>query len=257
MLPFFFRHYDEFVQRYIIYADLDSTDETLDILRAHPRVEIRPVSVSGDAQSLHQAGAALIKDCWKESRTTADWVIMTDIDEHVYHPDLPGYLANCKKNGITIIPALGFQMLSKSFPSSDTHLSQQLTMGAPWSQMSKLNVFSPADIDEINYTPGRHTANPEGNVVLPDSDELLLLHYKYIGFEYTHGRHEQSSQRLREMDIAHGWGHKWRWTREQLREDWDRFANQLVDISTLHQNLPVRHAAPRWWRSSQNRETQA
>ena len=40
MLGFFFRHYDPWVDRYIVYDD-GSTDGSLDILRAHPKVELR------------------------------------------------------------------------------------------------------------------------------------------------------------------------------------------------------------------------
>ena len=41
MLPFFFRHYDPVVDRCIAYDD-GSTDDTLELLAAHDRVEIRP-----------------------------------------------------------------------------------------------------------------------------------------------------------------------------------------------------------------------
>ena len=40
MLPFFFRRYDPLIDRYIIYDD-GSTDNTLKLLAAHDRVEIR------------------------------------------------------------------------------------------------------------------------------------------------------------------------------------------------------------------------
>jgi glycosyltransferase involved in cell wall biosynthesis len=40
MLPFFFRHYDSFVDRYVIFDD-GSTDQTLSILSNHPRVDVR------------------------------------------------------------------------------------------------------------------------------------------------------------------------------------------------------------------------
>ena len=40
ILGFFFRHYDPWIDRYIVY-DNGSEDETLALLRAHPRVEVR------------------------------------------------------------------------------------------------------------------------------------------------------------------------------------------------------------------------
>ena len=40
LLPFFFRHYDPFVERYVFYDD-NSSDATLDLLGRHPRVEVR------------------------------------------------------------------------------------------------------------------------------------------------------------------------------------------------------------------------
>ena len=40
MLPFFFRHYDRFVDRYVIFDD-GSTDNSPAMLTGHPRVELR------------------------------------------------------------------------------------------------------------------------------------------------------------------------------------------------------------------------
>ena len=60
MLPFFFRHYDSLVNRYVIYDD-GSTDNTLKMLAAHDRVEVRPFvrtaphSYVLSAQSLHDS----------------------------------------------------------------------------------------------------------------------------------------------------------------------------------------------------------
>ena len=42
MLPFFFLHYDKLVHRYIIYDDA-STDNSQEILRLNPKVELRPM----------------------------------------------------------------------------------------------------------------------------------------------------------------------------------------------------------------------
>jgi hypothetical protein len=246
MLGFFFRHYDRFVQRYVIYDD-GSTDRSLEILHANPKVEVRRTRLNSNSDSWVLSRMQLIESFWKESRGVADWVICTDIDEHLYHPDISAYLDACKNEGITIIPALGYQMLSETFPQSDQLLCESVTMGAPWVKMNKLSIFSPDAIDAVNFEVGRHSARPTGNVVAPDQDELLLLHYKYLGLERTQRRHEECAPRLQKMDLDNTWCHRWLLSREQLQEDWKEFERDFVDVSQPDLKPWLSHLEPRWW----------
>src|SRR5258708_30639021 len=79
MLPYFFRHYDGFVDRYVIFDD-GSTDRSLAILRQHPRVELRRF-IPSPPLSFVLSEQALSNACWQGSRDSADWVIIPDIDE--------------------------------------------------------------------------------------------------------------------------------------------------------------------------------
>ena len=247
MLPFFFLHYDKLVQRYIIYDD-GSTDNSLEILRRNPKVETRPMPPYSDPESRIHSALALQETCWRESRGTADWVIVTDIDEHLYHPQMYQYLAQCRTRGVTIIPALGYQMLSAQFPKDKNVLCHSLTKGACYSLYSKLNIFSPSEIEAVNYAPGRHTAAPTGNVVLPNRDELLLLHYHLLGFERVRQRYAQFLTRQRKTDIAMGWGGQYSSSSDQFRTAWNDVANQLVEISQPNLKPWKTHEGPRWWR---------
>ena len=247
MLPFFFLHYDKLVQRYVIYDDA-STDNSQEILRLNPKVELRPMPPYSDPESRIRSALALQETCWRESRGIADWVIITDIDEHLYHPDMYGYLAQCRAQGVTIIPALGYQMLSEHFPEHKTLLCQSLTRGACDLVYSKLGIFSPNEIDAVNYTQGRHSAAPKGRVVLPARDELLLLHYHYLGFERVRKRNAQFVTRQRKNDIAMGWGSEYSLSSKQLREVWNLIASRLVDISQPDLRPWETHGGPRWWR---------
>src|ERR1700730_2445288 len=198
MLPFFFRHYDRFVTRYIIFDD-GSTDESLAIMQSRQNVELRKF-VREDADSFALSEQAVSNHCWKASRGVADWVIITDIDEHLHHTDLLKLLIEYKARGMTFVPALGYQMISSDFPSPSEMLCATRTFGAPWEQMCKASLFDPTAIEEINYGPGRHVAEPTGSVRLPPRDELLLLHYKYLGFVQTLARHWQLRSGLRTQD---------------------------------------------------------
>src|SRR5205085_2478480 len=130
MLPFFFRHYDPFVDHYVLFDD-GSTDSTLSLLASHPKVEVRQF-VWSDAESFAYSEQSLSNHCWKESRGVADWAIVIDIDEHLFHPSMRRYLETCSQNGTTFIPALGFQMISDDVPAPKETLCQSRVFGAPW-----------------------------------------------------------------------------------------------------------------------------
>jgi Glycosyl transferase family 2 len=84
MLGFFFRHYDPWVDRYVVFDD-GSTDGSLAILSNHPKVELRAFARS-DEDSFCLSHKAMQDEVWKESRSTADWVVVTAIDEHLQVP---------------------------------------------------------------------------------------------------------------------------------------------------------------------------
>jgi glycosyltransferase involved in cell wall biosynthesis len=75
MLGFLFRHYDPLVQRFVVYDD-GSTDDSLEILRSNPKVEVRPTPPYSDPDSRILSGTSILECCWKESRGVADWVIV-------------------------------------------------------------------------------------------------------------------------------------------------------------------------------------
>ena len=245
MLPFFFRHYDPIVDRYFLFDD-GSTDAGLEIARRHPKVELAPFPRSAP-DSFVLSEKEFSNECWKASRGVADWVIVTDVDEHLYHPRGRDYLRRCTDTAVTLVPALGFQMISDRVPDPGATLACSCTRGAPWAQMMKASIFDPDAISEINYLEGRHIARPNGRVQLPEVDEVLLLHYKYIGFERTCRRHLELRERLGATDVERGWGHKYSWEEEKLWNDWnDVLKNSVLTMGDM-QNLLREYPIPRWW----------
>jgi len=245
ILPFFFRHYDPFVSRYFIFDD-GSTDGSLDWLHARPNVEVYPF-IRSDPDCFTLSEMSLSNEVWKSSRGRADWVIVTDVDEHLFHPDLTVLVSQYKALGITIVPALGYQMISEEFPHQGELLCETRRQGAVWEIYCKLSVFDPNAITEINYGAGRHGANPSGRVIAPARDELLLLHYKFLGFERTHYRHEQQRCGLGIKDFENGWAYQYSWSQEDFKRAWRGFAQNAIDIRT--ETAIAAYPAPRWWDS--------
>lgn len=246
VLPFFFRHYDQWVDRYVIYDD-SSTDATLEMLHAHPRVEVRPF-IRSVPDSFVLSAQAIHNSCWKESRGAADWVIITDIDEHLYHPDLATYLVACKRNGVTAIPALGYEMISATFPQGEQHLCELVRKGAPSANMSKLSLFDPNSLTETNYAVGRHTAEPKGKVRYPKEDRLLNLHFKKLGLDYIIARYRLLATKRGTRDRANKWGYHYDWTTEKIAEVYTARQDHAFDVIAAGERATQKHLEPRWWR---------
>ncbi|KQS53833.1 hypothetical protein ASG17_12770 [Brevundimonas sp. Leaf363] len=243
MLEHFFRHYD-WVDRFFILDD-SSTDGSREYLESRDDVEVKTL-VKANPDSWVDSARQIYNSCWKASRGLADWVVITNIDEHLYHPDMRAYLARASQNGVTAIPALGYQMICDSKPNLQSLLSRDHRMGCPWRNMGRLAIFNPAEIEETNFKQGRHRADFTGHVVLPAADDVINLHYKYMGEAETHARHRAQGERLGDIDRERGWGHKYGWDAAALSDDFAKFRRGAVDV------LTVEHASeynePRWWR---------
>jgi dTDP-4-dehydrorhamnose 3,5-epimerase-like enzyme len=208
MLPYFFKYYDAVVDRYYIY-DNGSTDRSLEILSDNPKVVLRDFRTEGD--SFGQSAVNHYNECWKQSRGEADWVIICNIDEHVYHPNLRSYLKACKSNGITLVVPEAYEMVSDSFPKADRYLHRSVRYGVREPRYDKPQIFDPNKIEEINFIPGRHLANPSGEVATPKRPKTKLLHYKYVGADYLLPRQSELRLRLRSADIKDGLGVQYTW----------------------------------------------
>jgi len=227
MLPHFFRHYDAIVDRYFIF-DNHSTDNSLALLDAHPKVTVNDFDVDGT--SFVEAAQQFNNNCWKRSRGLADWVIVCNIDEHLYHAALRRYLAACSERKISLVQPVGYEMVSQTFPTGSQPLWTQVRTGMRSSGMNKPQVFAPDSIEEINFHVGRHNADPEGFVRRPFRRSVKLLHYKYLGLAYLRDRLSELRQGLREKDIEQRWGHKYLWDEQQKDEDFLRVLRNAKQV---------------------------
>ncbi|MGV7221990.1 MAG: glycosyltransferase family 2 protein [Nitrospinales bacterium] len=248
MLGFFFRHYDPWVDRYFFYDD-GSTDASLEILENHPKVEIRTWKRKFP-YSFISSQWHWLNTVWHNSKGHADWVVIVDIDEYLFVPKTPmrTTLNAYKENGVALIPALGFEMFSEEFPDGDECLVKSRTFGNYENLMCKVSIFNPDKIDEMNFTGGRHFAEPVGLPKYPSQDEVVLCHYKNIGFERTLKKQNALSSKLGTYDISTGYGVRLSYSREKMRENWDRKMKECFHIDWSEFKSTQYPKANLWWR---------
>jgi hypothetical protein len=247
LLGFFFRHYDPWVDRYVVMDD-GSNDGSVALLAAHPRVELRRLErVDGD--SYVRSHTAMLNSAWKESRGSATWVVLTDIDEHLHVSGRPqaAYLAEQSRAGVTVLPALGFDLNHPTLPAGDGLLVDLVRRGRPRTAYNKLAIFDPDAIDESHVVDGRHRAALTGDVRLPVRDELMLWHYKHLGFERWAEREAIQGTRLGAGDLAEGLAGHFLRSKDERREFWTRMEAGSTELGGPGFEPDRVAARPLWW----------
>jgi glycosyltransferase involved in cell wall biosynthesis len=254
VIDYFLRHYEPIAERIVVY-DEDSNDGTGAILKAHRKVELRRF-VRSNPDTLELSKIAVLNHCWKEARGLADWVIIVDCDEHVFHPRLTDYLAAQTRAGVTFVPTLGFQMITAQFPETGEHLATTRTMGIPERNYSKPCVFDPDAVVETNFGGGLHSASPIGRLSFPDRDEVMLLHYKYLGLDYVAQRYGALNARRGPTDVRYNWDYHFSLSPDHWERELADVASRATDVAARDFSPSAAHAPPSWRLPSAERGSQ-
>lgn len=241
MLDYFFRHYEAWVDRFYVYDDA-SDDGSWEYLAARRDVVLQRTPRS-DPDSWVASARTLYDNDWKRSRGEADWVVVTNLDEHLHHPNMRAYLEAALGDGITAIPAPGYQMLTETYPAADALLCRDHPWGAPDRAYSRLALFRPDQVQETRFSPGRHLAYAIGRLITPQRHEVVNLHYKYLGVTETYRRQQMQGKRLGPRDHANGWGTQYLWSEAVFNAYVDRLRQQCVDVSRIRRHDPKLF----WW----------
>lgn len=188
------QHLKTFCDKITVYDNF-STDDTPEIC-ASMGCAVSQFGTPGELNDVHYTN--LKNSCWKGSG--ADWVLVCDMDEILYHSDLKFILKQDKLYGSTIFKTRGFNMISNEMPLTSW---LDIQTGVPDKSYSKLVIFDPKAITDINYIHGCHEAKPAGRLTW-GSVELPLLHYRCVGgVERLINRHKLYAPRL--SDVNRRW----------------------------------------------------
>lgn len=198
MLPHYLRHYLHFCE-HVFFIDDGSDDGTREIVQAEPRATLLEYGFSG-VLSEHQMGEVYGREWARHSRGVADWVLFSDTDEFIYHPDLRAVLAaqlpqRDHWKGRGIFRAEHYEMLADAPPQTEQRLVDVLQFGirnsgntsnGPAGIYDKHCVVNPA-LDVV-FGPGRHSIKRCQPATRSGWCGLKMLHYRYLGMEYMRAR---------------------------------------------------------------------
>lgn len=205
MIPHTLNYYSHFCSQITIF-DNDSSDDSVKLIQNFDKnIIIKRLDTNGEHREdiLRETR----NSCWKGS--TADYVIVCDMDEFLYHESLLEKLAEAKEKKVAIPIVVGYNMRANQYPENYSKLiTEQVQHGVKDRRFDKSIVFDPKQVKNINFRPGSHLCYPEfyKDLVVDDLVEFKLLHYKYLDRDYLYSRHQEYSKRLSSINRENKWG---------------------------------------------------
>ena len=220
IVPYFMDHYSKFVDEFHIYDNM-SSDSTVERLARHKNVTITPFDTGGtfDEATLLQ----IRNNEWKKSRGFADFVIVCDMDEFLFHPEMTSLLRLLKKHAFTVVKPHGYNMVSENLPEFDgvRAITQLIRTGVPDEKNYSKTIFFNPMLKDINFGPGCHKSHPQGTIKQYHSSRLKLLHYKLVDRETIARKTEGCRERMSENNKRHGWSRHYMKPEDQAIREFD------------------------------------
>lgn len=206
ILPFFLNYYSKIADEIIIY-DGGSSDQSATIAASWVNTKVICTGVDDELDE-----RKLMKIRNEDSRMyceSFDWLIIVDTDEFLYHPNLRRKLTEYKITGVDFPKVAGYNMRSLTFPAYDPNktiidLIKTGVRDDEW--QAKRCVFNPNKINPI-YTTGCHSVHYPSNAVESNCQELMLLHYRWLGYDYFINKNKFISDRLSDYNKKHNYGY--------------------------------------------------
>ena len=230
ILPFTLDHYEKFSDR-IFLLDNYSTDRSVEIARTYEKVTVIPFSCQDENTYDEFESAKLRSTIYRDetygfnATNKADWAILVDADELVYHPHIEKVLKGYIKQGVGVPRLAGYDMYSKEFPKykKGELITNKVKEGVESLAECKPVIISP-DRVEVKFSVGAHFHSSATGHVLPSMyPDIKLLHYKNLGSEYVINRYKDLAPRSSCTNKVNQFGEHWYSTRSHkgMQEGFD------------------------------------
>jgi glycosyltransferase involved in cell wall biosynthesis len=229
ILPHLLKYYLSFCE-HVTILDNGSTDNSVDIINSFPNTDVIPFDSKNEFHDgLH---IKLKNNVWKSSVGYADYVILGDTDEFLYHENMVDFLIESKEKGLTFFIPEGYHMVADEdfIVSPELNLLEKVKEGVRTPVLDKPMMFDCNKISNINYNFGCHNARPEGNVVVHQHNGLKMLHYKFLGMEDHKYKQKIRAERLSSFNKQHGFGLYYLISEKEQEEDYRSYLNKRIKV---------------------------
>jgi hypothetical protein len=229
ILPHLIRYYSQFCEK-IYIIDNHSTDNSKKIVESFDNTEFSTFDSDGEFND--NANILVKNNVWKKSKGYADYVILGDTDEFLYHENMVEFLIQSYKNGITFFKPEGYHMIAdEGFNlSADQNVFDLVKEGVRTTVLDKPMMFDCNNITEVNYSFGAHYANPKGNVRAYSDPSLKMLHYKFLGLEDYILKNKIRGERLSQFNKQNGFGTYYLFTVDEIITDYKLYVSKRLKV---------------------------
>lgn len=245
MIPYIMPYYERLGFDKLVIYDNESTDNSVELLKQYPFVEIRTFKTNGKNNRIQSELKSNFYKEFIDSKNT--WLYISDFDEVIYYNgNFKDYLQKKNNEGYTCLNQTMFELLSDVFPNiSDGKLiHEKCKFGNIWNDVSggaKMTLFKVDNIKNMQYSPGAHTVNVQAKSECKslNHQEIKSFHIKYIDYNYCFEKTKNASSRRSIEDKNKGFGIQYNKlnNQDEFKTFWNNKKKNVIKLNEYLNNI--------------------